>query len=83
MAWTTDGGRRGSAIFTYEFGTVEWMWTEGTIRVNLPGGYERVHQQSGFPEVVEVLSALGATGWDVATNAAAGNWLFWTLRRPR
>lgn len=67
-------------VFTYEFATIEWLWDTGSIRVNLPGGAER--QDSGsYHEVVSILGDLGRHGWDVATCAAGGNWLFWTLRR--
>ncbi|GLZ37227.1 hypothetical protein [Actinokineospora sp. NBRC 105648] len=67
-------------MFSYEFGTIEWMWGNGTIRLNLPGGVEQT-QNGGYQEVVDVLTGLGRQGWDVATCAAGGNWLFWTLRR--
>lgn len=69
-------------MFTYEFGVVEWLWDTNAIRVNLPGGNERVFSGS-YDEVVAVLSELGSQGWDVATCAAQSNWLFWTMRRQR
>ncbi|SDH57111.1 hypothetical protein SAMN05421505_11853 [Sinosporangium album] len=69
-----------AAIFTYEFATMEWIWDHGSIRLNLPGGIERMYSGS-FNEVVAILSDLGGQGWDVASTAANGNWLFWTLRR--
>ncbi|GAA2719436.1 hypothetical protein [Actinocorallia aurantiaca] len=69
-------------IFTYEFATLEWLWDGGSIRVNLPGDQERMFS-GGYNEVVSILSDLGGQGWDVATCAAGGNWLFWTLRRQR
>ncbi|WP_245966535.1 hypothetical protein [Sphaerisporangium album] len=67
-------------IFTYEFAIVEWLWDQEAIRVNMPGGNERVLAGS-HDEVVALLSEFGGQGWDVATCAAAGNWLLWTLRR--
>ncbi|MEV4179839.1 hypothetical protein ACWDOR_28085 [Streptosporangium canum] len=70
----------GAAIFTYEFATVEWLWDQETIRVNTPGGSQRMFSGS-YDQLVAVLSELGGQGWDVATCAATGNWLFWTLRR--
>ncbi|WP_336211760.1 hypothetical protein [Nonomuraea sp. LPB2021202275-12-8] len=70
----------GATIFTYEFATVEWLWNEQTIRVNTPGGNERMFTGS-YDQLVAVLSELGGQGWDVATCAASGTWLFWTLRR--
>ncbi|ETA03467.1 hypothetical protein ThrDRAFT_04604 [Frankia casuarinae] len=72
----------GETIFTYEFATVEWLWDQGSIRVNMPRGKERMFPGS-YDELVTVLSDLGGQGWDVATCAATGNWLFWTLRRQR
>jgi hypothetical protein len=64
----------------FEFATVEWIWEVGAIRLNLPNGVEQ-NNAGSYKEVVALLSALGAQGWDVATCTAAGNWLFWTLRR--
>ncbi|MEU6741436.1 hypothetical protein [Streptosporangium sandarakinum] len=69
-------------MFRYEFGVVEWLWDLEAIRVNMPGSDERKFS-GGYDEVVAVLSELGGQGWDVATCAANGNWLFWTLRRRR
>jgi hypothetical protein len=69
-----------AVIFRYEFATVEWLWDQQAIRVNTPGGNQRTLSGS-YDEVVAVLSELGGQGWDVATCAATGNWLFWTLRR--
>jgi hypothetical protein len=70
----------GGAIFSYEFATVEWIWAESSIRVNLPGSEERILSGS-YNEVVTVLSGLGGQGWDVATCSGVENWLLWTLRR--
>lgn len=67
-------------IYKYEFATVEWLWDQEAIRVNLPTGKERRFTGS-YDEIVTLLSELGSDGWDVATCAANGNWLFWTLRR--
>jgi hypothetical protein len=61
---------------------VEWVWTESSIRVNLPGGEERILPGT-YNEVVKVLSDLGGQGWDVATCAGVENWLLWTIRRQR
>jgi hypothetical protein len=69
-------------MFTYEFAIVEWLWDQESIRVNMPGSDERMFSGS-YDELVTVLSELGDQGWDVATCAATGNWLFWTLRRQR
>ncbi|OLF04730.1 hypothetical protein BLA60_39630 [Actinophytocola xinjiangensis] len=67
---------------SYEFATVEWIWSMSSIRVNLPGGEERTMPGS-YNDVVTVLSGLGEQGWDVATCAGVENWLYWTLRRQR
>ena len=65
----------------WEYGTLEWLWDVGSIRVNLPGGRETASKGS-YKEIVETLTSLGAEGWDAANCVAASNWLFWTLRRP-
>lgn len=72
--------RFGATMFKNEFGIVEWLWDQDSIRVNLPKNNERMFSGS-FNEVVTLLSELGSQGWDVAACAANGNWLFWTLRR--
>ncbi len=65
----------------FEYGTIEWMWDQGKIRINLSGNRE-FKQQGTYNEVVALLNQLGAEGWGVASCVAAGNWLFWTLHRP-
>lgn len=70
------------AIVGYEFGTVEWLWDQESIQVNLPGDYEEMYR-GNHEEIVTLLSELGRQGWDVASCASTGNWLFWTLRRQR
>jgi len=64
----------------WEYATVEWIWNQNDIRCTLPGkdGFTR---QGSYAEVVDVLTQLGGEGWEVAACAAAGNWLFWTLKR--
>ncbi|TYC10089.1 hypothetical protein FXF65_32910 [Actinomadura syzygii] len=69
-------------MFTYEFGTIEWLWDQETIQVNLPGDYEEMYH-GNHKEIVTLLSDLGSQGWDVASCSSTGNWLFWTLRRHR
>ena len=64
----------------YEYAIVEWIWNQNAIRVNLPDGHESMTRGT-YPQVVEVLTKLGKDGWEVSTNAASGNWLFWTLKR--
>lgn len=65
---------------TWEYATVEWLWDTNQIRSNLPGGQE-VRTHGAHPEVVETLTRLGREGWEVVGSTAAGNWLFWTMRR--
>lgn len=65
----------------WEYATLEWIWDQGFMRYNLPDGQEWTERGS-YAEVVAILNRLGDDGWEVATCAASGNWLFWTLRRP-
>lgn len=64
----------------WEYGIVEWLWNEETIRCNLPGG-EEFTAEGSYPRVVEVLTELGGDGWEVASCVASANWIFWTLKR--
>ncbi|GAB2823596.1 hypothetical protein GCM10022221_22210 [Actinocorallia aurea] len=61
---------------------MEWIWTDHSIRVNLPDGQERLYS-GNFGEVLAVQNDLGKQGWDVATSVASGNWIYWTFRRVR
>jgi hypothetical protein len=65
----------------YEYGTLEWIWDQESIRCTLPegGGF---NDGGSYQEVVDILTRLGQEGWEVVTCATAGNWLFWTLKRP-
>ncbi|RBQ18658.1 hypothetical protein DP939_19435 [Spongiactinospora rosea] len=65
----------------YEFGVIEWLWDIEQIWIHLPGS-GRYEERGGHDKITEVLTRLGAGGWDVATCAASGNWLLWTVRRP-
>jgi hypothetical protein len=67
---------------TWEYASVEWLWDGGTFRINLPGNNERSASGS-YNELVSLLNELGGDGWEIATCASAGNWLFWTLKRER
>ena len=62
----------------FEYAIIEWLWEEGSIRVNLPGNNEKFYQGS-YNELVEVFNRLGAEGWQTSTCTSAGNWIFWTL----
>jgi hypothetical protein len=64
----------------FQHATIEWLWDSNAMRVNLPGGKEN-QMEASYPELVETMCKLGAEGWEVATCAAAGNWLFWTLKK--
>ena len=65
----------------WEYCTVEWIWNQKSVRCNFPDGDE-LTQSGSYGEVVDFLTSLGGEGWEVATCAAGGNWLFWTLKRP-
>jgi hypothetical protein len=64
----------------WEYAVVEWLWDVNSLRVNLPGGAEE-RLAGSYAEVVATLTRLGGEGWEVASCVAAGNWLFWTLKR--
>jgi diadenosine tetraphosphate (Ap4A) HIT family hydrolase len=64
----------------WQYCTVEWLWDIKSLRVNMPDGIENLHSGS-YAEVVAILTRLGSTGWEVSSCVAAGNWLFWTLKR--
>lgn len=66
----------------WEYATVEWIWDQGSLRLNLPDGNE-IKQMGSYPEVVTFLSDMGRDGWEVATCVAVNNWLYWTLKRPQ
>lgn len=63
-----------------EYATMEWLWDSSSIRVNLPGGEEKMISGS-YKEVVETLTEMGKDNWEVASCVASNNWLFWTLKR--
>ena len=65
---------------SFEYATVEWIWNGNSIRMNQPNGDEAMSEGS-YAQVVETLTNLGRDGWEVAACVAAGNWLFWTLKR--
>lgn len=60
---------------------MEWLWDRNQLTIHLPHQDPRVVHGS-YVEVVRELTSLGHEGWDVASCVAAGNWLFWTLKRP-
>ena len=67
----------------FEYSTIEWLWQDSSIRVNLPGNEEKMFQGS-YSVLVEVFNNLGNDGWEIVTCTSAGNWIFWTLKRtPR
>jgi hypothetical protein len=65
---------------TWEYCTMEWVWEYASIRLNATDGTEKTFG-GAYPEVVSTLNALGTEGWEVAASVAAGNWIFWTLKR--
>jgi len=68
-------------MLAWEYASLEWIWDQGGIRVNLPDGTESTAGGS-YAEVVETLTQLGRQGWEVAACVAMANWLYWTLQRP-
>ncbi|MCZ7605768.1 MAG: hypothetical protein M5U25_06745 [Planctomycetota bacterium] len=64
----------------FEYATVEWLWDQGALRADLPGG-ETKSARGEYGAVVQLLTELGRDGWEVATCATSANWLFWTLKR--
>lgn len=66
---------------SYEYATIEWVWNQETFRINMPDADE-IHQYGSYKELVDLLNQMGQKGWEVVTCAGAGNWLFWTLKRP-
>jgi hypothetical protein len=66
----------------HEYGSVEWLWKDSFLRINLPKTPEQHTQDAYYQTVVEALTALGQEGWEVATSVAQGNWIYWTLKRP-
>ena len=77
MCWQKGTGE---VMEKWEYCTMEWLWDNSSIRLNLPDGRE-VKSRGGYPEVTTTLTTLGASGWEVATCVAVSNWLFWTLKR--
>lgn len=65
----------------WQYATVEWIWDQHLLRVDLPGG-DVERSQGAYEEVVRVLNELGAQGWEVAASVTQLNWIFWTLKRP-
>ncbi len=65
----------------WEYATVEWVWKEGAIRLNLPGRPDH-HLLGSYSEVVDLLCKLGRDCWDVASTVAESDWIYWTLKRP-
>lgn len=64
----------------WEYISVEWLWDSGNFRVNYPGNQERKSTGS-YNELVQLFNQLGQEGWEIATCASGGNWLFWTFKR--
>ncbi len=64
----------------WEYCTIEWVWMQNTLQLNMPDG-EVTKAEGSYAELVDLLNQLGQQGWEVATCAGAGNYLFWTLKR--
>jgi hypothetical protein len=64
----------------FEYATLEWIWEENAIRVNLPDGRE-IKQGGSYKEVVYLMTQMGHDRWEVVSCVGVSNWLFWTLKR--
>jgi hypothetical protein len=65
----------------WEYASLEWVWAEGSIRLNLPGGSE-TFSEGDYNAVITTLCGLGRDCWEVVTTVASADWIYWTLRRP-
>lgn len=65
----------------WEYATVEWIWAANELRCTLPGS-EQSFSRGSYPEVVALLCELGRDCWEVTGKVAAGDWVYWTLKRP-
>ena len=65
----------------WEYSTVEWIWAAGELRITLPGRDE-ILRRGSYVEVVATLCELGKDCWEVAGKVAAGDWVYWTVKRP-
>ena len=64
----------------YEYCTLNWIWSEGNIRLTFPNADERL-QKGSYKEIVQTLNELGENGWEVVGCVGVVNWVYWTLRR--
>lgn len=65
----------------YEYGSIEWLWQDSAIRVNLPNKEEK-RSAGSYQEIIEVQTQLGQQGWEIITATAGSNWIYWTIKRP-
>ena len=63
----------------FYYASMEWVWSEGQIRINIPGADETLRSGT-YQEVVDTLTQLGQQGWEVVTAVAGSNWIYWTLK---
>lgn len=66
----------------WEYASVEWIWDQNSLRVDLPGG-ETQSETGSYAELNALLNRMGAEGWEAVSSAPSANWIFWTLKRPR
>ncbi len=64
----------------WEYCTVNWIWSDGDIRLTLPNSDESFGKGS-YKEVVQLLTDLGKDRWEVVGCVGVTNWVFWTLKR--
>jgi hypothetical protein len=65
----------------WEYASLEWIWQESAMRLNLPGGKE-TFREGTYSDVVDALCALGKDCWEVVGCVAEADWIYWTLKRP-
>lgn len=82
MTWTHATDQPWQPEAGWEYCTMEWIWDRNQMTVYY-ADREAETSHGSYAEVVQRLNALGREQWEVSTCAAAGNWLFWTLKRPR
>jgi hypothetical protein len=77
--YTSPGGARMRTA--WEYASVEWIWNANKLRCTRAGSPDQLAEGS-YGELIQLLNWLGHEGWEICSCAGAGNWLFWTLKRP-
>ncbi len=64
----------------WQYASLEWLWADSSIRINVPGVPEQ-HLRGSYQEVVEALSGLGMQRWEICGSIGVADWVYWTLKR--